>query len=75
MTDALRRRLRLVEGVAQPPGHLCFVDRPPHETREESIARVAWTPLPSSLTRVNDRGETREQWLERAQRELGLPAS
>jgi hypothetical protein len=72
MTDALRRRLRLVEGMAQPPARAHLVDRPPEETREEWIARMAGTPLPSSLTKVNANGETREAWVRRRCWELGI---
>jgi hypothetical protein len=72
MTDAFRRRLRLVEGVTQAPAGRCFVDRPPDETREEWLARRAGTPLPSSLTKVNANGETREAWVRRRCREMGI---
>jgi hypothetical protein len=45
------------------------IDRPPHETREEWIARQAGLPPPVPPRRTSS-GETRDDWISRKEREL-----
>jgi hypothetical protein len=72
MNRQIDRRIAKLEVVRDAKRLGPMIDRPPEVTREEWLAYRAGAPLPSSLTKVNERGETREQWLERRRRELGM---
>jgi len=65
---SLRHRLARLENCTASPVMLTdAIDRPPQETREQWLARIAGHPTPGL---VNRRGETRDQWLARTQRDL-----
>ncbi len=61
---------RVVENPMPPP--TAFVDLPPHEAREEWLARQAAMARgePYCTGRRNERGEAREEWEARRRREI-----
>jgi hypothetical protein len=68
MNSLGRRVSRLEGGRSSSLTVRDAIDRPPQETREQWLARVAGTPL---LGLVNSRGgETYNQWVSRREKEL-----
>lgn len=74
-TKALRQRLDRLHPSPASSVMLDAIDRPPQETRDEWIARMAARAegRPHASTAVNANGETREQW--EARRLCALDAS
>ena len=65
---SLRQRLGRLENRSASPVMLGdYIDRPPQETKEDWLARMAGHPTPGL---VNSRGETRDQWVSRQTAEL-----
>jgi hypothetical protein len=71
---SLHRRLDGIRELEVPLTVRDAIDRPPHETKEQWIARTAAQAegRPYHCDAVTSSGETRVQWEARRKRELGI---